>query len=315
MMFTKKQIRTIVFIASAIAITQYFVRHFIIGYFCEKTGIGLLLSHFHFFLLVLASMLISVAAYLQILYYNNKVRTLTKDCKDNALLNPEKIYNFSFVLDIAGCLAGIFVAWRIGFLNLGFLFVMVATLFYFYALRYKRLFFWGNFCVTLIPLLSIGFVWLFEYFAIRQQPLAFTSLMVDGSLKFITWILVIYSFILGVLLYLWQIISQTQAWQENSLAPTVAFADKFGLKKAKFAIGFLLILLVAGLLISAIVGQTYFDKYIVWGNALFFAGTGFFVLIKLFGPSTKQDYLLFLNILIVLGIWTVLSMPVFYFVA
>ena len=61
-------------------------------------------------------------------------------------------------------------SWKLGALP-----AIVAGLLYFYSLRYKRLFLWGNLVIALVSGFSLLIVWLFEFFSLQQDALSFAG--------------------------------------------------------------------------------------------------------------------------------------------
>ena len=97
-----------------------------------------------------------------------------------------RVYVLYISMNIIACVLGFVVAFRAGSFKLGFVQVVLALVLFYYSLKYKRLFLTGNIVVSLITAFSLLMVWLFEFFAIKQNPEVFTTLM--GSFGRITWL-------------------------------------------------------------------------------------------------------------------------------
>jgi 4-hydroxybenzoate polyprenyltransferase len=77
------------------------------------------------------------------------------------------------ILNIAGVIAGFYISWRVGYIWLGSLFLIVSGLLYFYSASYKRQFLIGNVLVALliasVPLLVVLYEWpaVYRYYAVH----------------------------------------------------------------------------------------------------------------------------------------------------
>ena len=60
---------------------------------------------------------------------------------------------------------------------LGFIFIAIAMMLWFYSAQYKKTAFWGNFVIALLSAMVVLIVWLFEFFALRANPINYTEAM------------------------------------------------------------------------------------------------------------------------------------------
>jgi 4-hydroxybenzoate polyprenyltransferase len=162
-----------------LALSQYFVRYSLIMPVYDSRNAALHTGNVDFALLVFSSMLIAAAGYIINDYF---------DIRIDAVNRPNKIILHKFirlrtaiivyyVLAILGCLVGIFVAFKVGYIFLGGVHIIISVALWFYSLKYKRIPFAGNFTVAILAAVSPAIIWLFEFFALTKDGIAFTSLI------------------------------------------------------------------------------------------------------------------------------------------
>lgn len=169
-----------------IAATQYLVLFYVIRPFMLMSNVELQMSHLDFALFVFSNLLLAAAGYAINDYYDTDIDAVNKPDK-NVLLTKiprKKAYTLNFVLNALACAIGFYIAFRVGSFKLGFLFVVVALVLFYYSLKYKRQFLTGNIVVALLAAYSVLSVWLFQFFAIKNNPVAFADLV--GSFSVIS---------------------------------------------------------------------------------------------------------------------------------
>lgn len=177
-----------------IALSQYLVRFCIFQPIFHSRGIGLQMGQLDFALLVLSTLLIAAGGYVINDYFDLRIDEVNRPEKMvlQKHLSLRSANNLYYVLTIAGCIAGIFVAYQVGSIKLGFIQLVSATMLYYYSLKYKRIAFAGNFTVAILAALSILIVWLFEFFAMKQNPLVFGE--IAGYFKTVNTLVLGYAF-------------------------------------------------------------------------------------------------------------------------
>jgi len=160
-----------------IALTQYFTRYFLIEPFYRLQNISLQMSNLDFFLLVLTIVLISGAGYIINDIFDVQIDSINKPDKMTIgkSISEKNGYIIYYIMNGIAAITGIYLGIRVGSLSLGLVFIVGMAVFYFYSLKYKRLFLWGNFVVALLAALLLILVWLFEFFAIRKNGIIFTE--------------------------------------------------------------------------------------------------------------------------------------------
>jgi 4-hydroxybenzoate polyprenyltransferase len=127
---------------------------------------------FHFFLLVLATVLITAGGYVINDYFDIKTDLINRGRVIVGTKIPRRhAMTWHFVLNLAGIIIGFYISWRAGYLMMGSLFLIVSGLLYFYSASYKRQFLVGNLIVALltaaVPMLVAIYEWpaLYRYYA------------------------------------------------------------------------------------------------------------------------------------------------------
>ncbi|MEI6851631.1 MAG: UbiA family prenyltransferase, partial [Bacteroidota bacterium] len=178
-----------------LAATQYLVLFFLIRPIMLLNHCDIMTSQLDFALFVLSNVLLAAAGYAINDFYDTRIDKINKPEK-NVLLQGVPAKNaemLCYILNGVACLLGFYCAWRVGFIKLGFLPLVVALALYFYALKYKRQFIVGNLVVSLVIAYSILVVWLFQYFAIvhaLKNDIANAFAGIKNSLIFIHWFVI-----------------------------------------------------------------------------------------------------------------------------
>lgn len=148
-----------------IALTQYFVRYFLmVEFYIEeniliKRNIDYTLADFDFFLLVLSTILVAAAGYIINDYFDTKIDRINKPDRiviDKGLRRDKAIY-LHWILSGVAVVIGFYLAYKAGHLKLGFIHLLSVGLLWFYSTMFKKEFFIGNLIVAaltgMVPLL------------------------------------------------------------------------------------------------------------------------------------------------------------------
>jgi 4-hydroxybenzoate polyprenyltransferase len=153
-----------------VAITQYLFRYAILEPLLGQTGYELSLSHFEFFLLVVATILISAAGYAINDYFDLRTDRINKPHKiilGKSLSRRSAIFYHS-LFNLIALIIGIYLSLRVGQWQLIFLFLVIPTLLWLYSIRYKRKFLVGNIVVGVLSAFVIAVVWIYDYHAMAM---------------------------------------------------------------------------------------------------------------------------------------------------
>ncbi|MFO7922564.1 MAG: geranylgeranylglycerol-phosphate geranylgeranyltransferase [Bacteroidales bacterium] len=146
-----------------VALTQYLMRFAIMEPILGINDFDLQLGEFQFFLLVLATMLITAAGYVINDYFDTRTDMLNRP--DTVIIGRQisrrTAIIMHWVLNFTGILIGFYLAFHIGIPMLGISFVIVGGLLWFYSTTYNRQFLIGNlvvaFLTAMVPLMVVLF--------------------------------------------------------------------------------------------------------------------------------------------------------------
>lgn len=140
----------------------------------KETLMSLKMTDLDFIILVLATVLIAAGGYVINDYFDVKTDLINRGEVIVGTAIPRKqAMMWHNILNVAGVAAGFYVSWSAGYLWMGFLFLIVSGLLYFYSASYKRQFLIGNVIVAvltaMVPLLVVVYedAHLFRYYAIN----------------------------------------------------------------------------------------------------------------------------------------------------
>lgn len=143
---------------------MYFVDIFILQPNFAKYGIEFTLDEFHFFLLVLSSVLICAGGYIINDYYDVNIDRINKPVKQiiSKSITQQQAFNAYLILSFTGLAIGTYLSIKIDFWKLVTVFVIAIVLLYFYSASFKRTPLLGNIIVAFLAGLSIILILLFE---------------------------------------------------------------------------------------------------------------------------------------------------------
>jgi len=158
-----------------VALTQYFMRFLIIkpmlGHFSMKTSgiyqmyeLELQMSELDFFLLVMATVLLTAAGYVINDYFDRRIDQINKPDKVvvGKTINRRTAMTLHWVFNVIGVVLGFYVSWKIGIYKLGFIFLIITGILWYYTTSYKKQFLIGNLVVALLTALVPLMVILYE---------------------------------------------------------------------------------------------------------------------------------------------------------
>ncbi len=135
-----------------IALTQFFVRLFIIDPVFFNYKIEHALSGIEFYIFVTATLCIAAAGYIINDYFDVGMDRVNKPMRVTIgeYFSRQQAFRLHLIFNIIGVALGIFSAWLAGNVRLGFIFPVIAGILWFYAKTYKKVFLLGNILVGLV---------------------------------------------------------------------------------------------------------------------------------------------------------------------
>lgn len=158
-----------------VALTQYLMRFFIIspmlGHFpIKKAGIyntyelELQMTELDFALLVLATLCLTAAGYVINDYFDRRVDRINKPERVvvGKAISRRTAMTVHWLLNLIGIGLGFYVSWVIGIYQLGFIFLIISGILWYYTTSYKKQFLIGNLMVSILIALVPLMVMLYE---------------------------------------------------------------------------------------------------------------------------------------------------------
>lgn len=140
------------------------------------------LSDFQFLLLVMSTVFLTAAGYVINDYFDTKTDKLNRPHRVvvGKLISRRLTMTIHLVLNGLGVALGFYLAWSIGMMFLGFIFLLVSGLLWFYSTTYKRQFLIGNILVAFLTGLVPFMVALFEIPLLMDE---YGAIMIDFDIN------------------------------------------------------------------------------------------------------------------------------------
>jgi 4-hydroxybenzoate polyprenyltransferase len=150
----------------------------------SATSMSLQSSWFDFFILVVATVLITAGGYIINDYFDIKTDLINRGMVIVGTKIPRRqAMMWHNIFNIAGVAAGFYVSAKAGYFWMGILFLIVSGLLYFYSASYKRQFLIGNLIVAtltaMVPMLVVIFEApvLYQYYALNAVKIPDLSIL------------------------------------------------------------------------------------------------------------------------------------------
>jgi 4-hydroxybenzoate polyprenyltransferase len=144
--------------------TQYLMRLCIVEPILEVNHFELKFSDLNFFFLVLATVMITAAGYVINDYFDRKTDLLNRPGTVivGTFINRRAAIIWHVIFNVIGIGLGFYISFKIGLYQLGFIFVIVTGVLWYYSTTYKRQFLIGNLIVSILTALVPFMVVLYE---------------------------------------------------------------------------------------------------------------------------------------------------------
>ena len=241
-----------------------------------------------FALLILATLLIGAGGYIV-----NDILDIAMDGTNKPGINtvgtdfPEssawKVY---YALSIAGVSLGTLVSLLAGKVELGILFLVIATALYYYSLKYKYLPFWGNLTVSLLTAMTVIIVWLFEFFHLKAAPATFVT--ISTSFGRINHLVFGYAFLAFSFSMIREIIKDTQDRIGDARFGCRTLPILLGEKRTRWLI---FAMLAFSLVVLAVIQSVIFERYLFTSLTLGLVSlVAIYAMIRLASAKGEPDY-------------------------
>ena len=254
--------------------------------FLKFQYVFLFLSDFHYFLLILATVLIAAAGYIindimdqETDYYNKPDQLIV-----GKEITEKSAYNLYFALNIMGVLIGFYLANCIQKPSFAGIFILISATLYMYATTLKQMLLVGNIIVSILVSLTILIIGLFDLLPLtfdnnkREMAIIF-SLLIDYA---------IFAFIINFVRELVKDLEDMEgdSNQEMSTLPIV-----LGLGKTTKVVSVIMIL--ATILLLWYINQNLMTAglyYAVIYGLVFIVSPLLFVAIKIWNAAKREEF-------------------------
>lgn len=254
--------------------------------FLKQQDIPLALADWQYGLLVLSTVLLAAAGYVINNIFDVASDTINKpnDVIIGKGISETRAYNIYFVLNIVGVGIGFYlsnVIMRPGFATI---FILIASLLYFYSTTLKQIMLLGNFVVALLLALSVIIIGIFDIFPAtnidnQAQMASLFSILIDYAL---------FAFMINFIREIVKDIEDVNG-DYNQGMNTLPIAIGIS-RAAKIALGFAIIPFILSLL--------YINKYFVENDLLIVTLYAFafvlapllYFIVKIFSAKSQKDF-------------------------
>ncbi|MBN2893060.1 MAG: geranylgeranylglycerol-phosphate geranylgeranyltransferase [Bacteroidales bacterium] len=142
---------------------QYAMRFFIIKPILENHNINILFSEFNFGLLVLTTVILAASGYLINNYFDAELdEKAGKNVVIGKSISKKSAMNIYVFMNIVAIAIGFYISYLVGIYKIGFIFVIISGLLWFYSSAYKKMFLIGNLIIALMAAMVPFTIVLFE---------------------------------------------------------------------------------------------------------------------------------------------------------
>jgi 4-hydroxybenzoate polyprenyltransferase len=295
-----------------IILTQYLLRICIIGTFYGLNAARPAFGSFDFLLLVFATVLIAAGGYVINDYFDVEVDKVNRPVKMviGKTMQTNSAYLYYWILTLVGIAIGFYLSFRVKYILLGFIFIAIAMMLWFYSAQYKKTAFWGNFVVSLLSAMVLLIVWLFEFFALRANPINYTEAM--KQLELISIVVVAYAVFAFLITMIREILKDVEDLDGDKTSGFKTFPVVIGTKGAKKTAA---IITCVTIVILAFCQYYLFElklMLVFWYLLVVVQSFLAFLLYNIFRAKNKEDYHFLSNAAKIIMVAGILSMQLFY---
>ncbi|MDD3742182.1 MAG: geranylgeranylglycerol-phosphate geranylgeranyltransferase [Lentimicrobiaceae bacterium] len=176
-----------------IILTQFLLGYAVIQLIYSKSGLEPALSNALFWLLVGVTVAIAAAGYIINDYFDLRADRINHP--DIMILGRifrrRLAIKYNLILNAMALAGGVYLGLQTHSWRLSLIFPLMMVLLVLYSSRYKNTVLWGNLAIAFMSAMVVMVVWLFEFFALLNQPDIFVQL--SSSLNFINKIFLFYA--------------------------------------------------------------------------------------------------------------------------
>lgn len=273
--------------------------------FLKQQNIPLALNDWQYGLLILSSLLLAAAAYVIHAVFDNGADLISKPHQDN---NDQRItettaYNLYIGLNVSGVAIGFYLANVILKPSFACFFILVASLFYFYATSLRQITILSNFIIAVLVALSIIVIGIFDLFPVvnadnQAQMASLFSILTD------------YALFAFMITFIREIVKDMEEVNTHYNKGINTLPIAIGISRA-------IKITIATAIVPFILSLLYINTYFVQNGLLastlyafsFVLAPLLYFIVKIFGAKTKKEFhhlSTVLNLILFFGLLSVL---------
>ena len=252
-----------------ITLTMIFMHWFVILPLLE---INTAMSVFQFLLLLISVLSITAGGYVINDYFDIDTDFVNKPGKNviGNLMSEKRAVNLFYFFSGLGIISGLLLSWIIGEINFTLIFLFTAGILWYYSERYKCMPLLGNIVVSLLSAISFGIVWLFDFFALKNNSFLFST--AQSNFRIVTKFVMIYMAFAFLSGFIREMIKDMEDYDGDKKVGCRTFTVAKGIVNAKIAT------FIAGFLLLALLIWSQIFFY----NLGFYYLFGYFIIVDLF---------------------------------
>ena len=250
-----------------IPLVQYCMRLCIIKPIIELNGFELQLTEFQFLLLVISTVFLAAAGYVINDYFDLRIDLINRP---QSVLVSKSIsrriaLGLHIALNVIGVFAGLLLAYLVKLYTLGFIYFIIAGLFWYYSTTYKKQFLLGNLIVAFLASLVPLQVALYEVVLLNQN---YFNIIVVNNYSFIILLYWVgaFAFFAFITNFIREIIKDLEDFEGDNIHGRNTFPITIGVFNTKLAVISLLLLTTAAIiyLYLKFLGDSYSLYYFIF---------------------------------------------------
>lgn len=295
-----------------IVLTQVFLYFFIIKTYLGLGNVEPAMNYLDLAMLVLSTVLIAAGGNVINDYYDIEADESNKPGKQIAgkLIPMKNLWIYYWVLSTLGVLIGLYQAFKIDFIQLGFIFPVVAIMLWLYSSRYQKTVLYGNLMVAFMSAMVILILWLFEFFTLKTDPIHFVEAM--KQITYLHYVVTGYAVFAFLVSLVREIVKDVEDVEGDRRVEAKTFPIVFGNTKSRNLA--MVVHILAMLILGVCQYYLYLENLILvfWYLMLAVQLLFLFVLFQLTSARTKKDFHFLSNAYKMIMLAGILSMQLFY---
>ncbi len=279
-----------------IVATMYLLRWCVIKPLLRNNNFETQINGLYFFLLTLATVCLAAAGYVINDYFDRKADLINRPGRVilGRILSQRTGMLWHSALNIAGVGLGLFIAYKLGMFRVGFVFIIISGILWFYSTTYKRQVILGNFIVALLVASVPLIILLFELpLLVKRYRYYFLAESTDIDLLS-AWIIgyAVFAFLLTLIR---EIVKDLEDFEGDSAFGRNTIPVAWGTVISK-RISISLIMITLALLLVVLIKFDWSLLTLVYSGSLIFLPLSFLIY-KIIRADNKPDYHFISNIL------------------